>query len=655
MTAKTSLSGGNKITIEETSSGKTGATSGAVSVYVNDIPAINNLNNNNAQGTASKTLTSSNYEDYAYNRQPNGINNNMLTDDLAIDVWQFKDAARPVNGGAELVTMKINPKTGVPGFSYANSVLYFNMPAYNSDGNSADSWGADNKTVSGSQYSQIPVGMNYGGFSHNSFCFDDYGYSYGAAMCTDTQKATASAFLQFFSRETPISYDKYDQNMNYANCANASRIDSSTMNLGTSDDTNWQTNINRIQSISMDTSYSGGSNEPTAGTPVYVYMAYFDDIAKQVRFRWGTVGDASDNIDGKDNSKDSNSFSSRKGYAYGLNDIWDGKDRGWMNDKWNGQAWYTGFAQGAKTDGGCRPNEVDDSYIKYSNTNNTGVPIQVIAQGDITVGGTINAAYKQSTTYKAGKYVAMGIVDKKTSSPKAVVFWSDGLKLYMAYNENPTTTKVWTSKIVDENGGLNVKCAVDSDRGIHVAYYTTNGGNLKYAYLSSYTATPSICVVDANGAVGTKCTIDVVKNDSGKQVPYISYQLIGGVATYNAKVAYRTDFTQDNFAGADEKDFYTGKWEISVVPTSSLLKDDTINIGLWRDSDGTAKAFTSNKNWKSADILKYGGTAGSSSFDSVSNDTMAVGSPSIVYGNNTANPIVGYGVESGAIEIAQKK
>ena len=250
--------------------------------------------------------------------------------------------------------------------------------------------------------------------------------------------------------------------------------------------------------------------------------------------------------------------------------------------------------------------------------------------------------------------VAASSVDK-TTSPKAVVFWSDGLKLYMAYNENPTTTKVWTSKIVDNNGGLNVKCAVDSVGGIHVAYYTTNGGNLKYAYLSSYTATPSICVVDANGAVGTKCTIDVVKNDSGKQVPYISYQLIGGVATYNAKVAYRTDFTQDNFAGADEKDFYTGKWEISVVPTSSLLKDDTINIGLWRDSDGTAKAFTSNKNWKSADILKYGGGAGTSSFASVYNGTMNVGSPSIVYGNNTANPIVGYGVESGAIEMAQKK
>ena len=640
MTAKTSLSGGNKITIEGTSSGKTGATSGAVSVYVNDIPAINNLNNNDAQGNANKTLTSTNYEDYAYNRQPNGINNNMLTDDLAIDVWQFKDAARPVNGGAELVTMKINPKTGIPGFSYANSVLYFNMPAYNGD-NGENSWGADNATVSGSQYSQIPVGMNYGGFSHNSFCFDDYGYSYGAAMCTDTQDKDSSAYLQFFSRETPIPYDKYGQDMNYGNCANASRIDMSTMDLS-GNGSNYQTNINRIQSISMDTSYSGGANAPSTTTPVYVYMSYFDDITKQVRFRWGTVGDASDNIDGKYNSKNTDNQFTRVGNSYGLDDV--------INSK------YTGYAQDGKNTGKCRENAKTDtdSYIKYSNENNSGVPVQVIAQSTVQSTGTVRDAYKQSTTYKAGKYVAMGIVDK-TTSPKAVVFWSDGLKLYMAYNENPTTTKVWTSKIVDNNGGLNVKCAVDSVGGIHVAYYTTNGGNLKYAYLSSYTATPSICVVDANGAVGTKCTIDVVKNDSGKQVPYISYQLIGGVATYNAKVAYRTDFTQDNFAGADEKDFYTGKWEISVVPTSSLLKDDTINIGLWRDSDGTAKAFTSNKNWKSADILKYGGGAGTSSFASVYNGTMNVGSPSIVYGNNTANPIVGYGVESGAIEIAQKK
>lgn len=669
MTADTVLANGsvngstvaNTVTLTASSGSATGALSGEIQLTVGNIPAMNNINKVNACG-AYETVdeddnpvtvyTDDNYA-HCYNRQPNGVNNNELTDDIYIDVWQFKDAAQPVNGGAELVTMKINPKTGIPGFSYANSVLYFNMPAYNSDSNNENAWGAENKTLSGSQYSQIPVGMNYGGFSHNSFCFDDYGYSYGAAMCTDTQDKDSSAYLQFFSRETPISYDKYGQDMNYGNCANASRIDMSTMDLS-GNGTNYQTNINRIQSISMDTSYSGGANAPSTTTPVYVYMSYFDDITKQVRFRWGTVGDASDNIDGKYNSTNSDNQFTRVGNSYGLDDV--------INSK------YTGFAQDGKSTGTCRENAGinTDSYIKYSNTNNSGVPVQVIAQSTVQSTGTVRDAYKQSTTYQAGKYVSMGIVGKTTAvsattSPAAVVFWSDGLKLYMAYNEKPTTTKAWTSSLVDDNGGLNVKCAVDSDGGIHVAYYTTNGGNLKYAYYkkngttASYKTTPSICVVDANGAVGTKCTIDVVKDNSGNQVPYISYQLIGGVSTYNAKVAYRTDFTSQDFAGADSTDFYTGKWEISIVPTTSLLKDDTVNIGLWRGADGKAKNFTSNKNWKSADILSYGGTAGSSSFASVYNGTMNVGSPSIVRGNNTANPIIGYGVESGAIEMAQKK
>ena len=122
--------------------------------------------------------------------------------------------------------------------------------------------------------------MNYGGFSHNSFTFDNQGYSYGAVMCTDTNNASQSAFLQFFSKETPILYNSYDQNMNYNNCANASRLDCSTVNVGTSSTSNatgvtanWQCNINRIQSISMETSNSNGTSAATNAAPVYVFMA----------------------------------------------------------------------------------------------------------------------------------------------------------------------------------------------------------------------------------------------------------------------------------------------------------------------------------------------------------------------------------------------
>ena len=660
------LSEANKIILTATSTGKTGAISGAISLSVNGIPAMNNINNNDKCGSYAsvegRAYTDDNYA-HCYNRQPNGVNNNTLTDDLELDVWQFKNAAKPVNGGAERVTMKIRPTDGTPGFSYANSVLYFSMPGYNADHTNDTAWRSENGKINGTYASQIPFGMNYGGFSHNSFTFDNQGYSYGAAMCTDTQNAKASAFFQFFSKETPLRYNVYDQNMNYANEANASRLDSSTMNVGTDNSQNWQCNINRIQSISMETSNSNGTSAATDAAPVYVFMAYYDAIVKQVRFRWGTVGGYSDSIDGKSNNTN-DTFSTRKNNAYGLDDIHD--------------SMYTGRAEAGKDAGGCRPSSLADSFVKYSNTNHDGIPIQVIAGSGLSYSGTHNSIYNKMT-YTAGQYVSLSILGKDTASPTACVFWYDGSKLMMAYNNSPTTSNSWTYKTVDTDGGLHVKSAVDSDGGIHLAYYTSNGGNLKYAYLSDVNAAPQIATVDANGAVGTKCTIDVAKNADGKQVPYITYQMIGGVYTYNAKIAYRTNFdsTLESVPnGADSKDMFTGDWEISVIPTESsrLLNDDTINVGLWKAASsvtvgsktyaaGEARPFTSNAYWKASDKWfnatvsnsKLGTVSGEDAANGVSNGTMDVGNPSLVYGNNTANPIVGYGIESGAIEMAQKK
>lgn len=612
------VGGSNKATV---TTGTT-ATSGAFTVSVNDslnnsLQAINNMNDNLKE----------------YNQQPNNVNNNTLNDDLYADVWQFKNAAEPINGGAKYVTMKINPKTGVPGFSYANSILYFNMPGYNAD-NGADSWGTDNKTVSGSQYSQIPFGMNYGGFSHNTFTFDNYGYSYGAAMCTDTQSAKASAFFQFFSRETPIPYNTMDQNMNYVNSANASRLDSSTVQISNDDTTGWVTDIDRIQSISMETTHAS-TDVPSSSTPTYVYMAYYDKSARQVRFRWGTVGDATDNIDGKANSTPNNSFS-RVGNSYGLDDIVD--------------SGYTGYAQGGKGNGSLRNKELPDSYIKYSYTKNSGVPIQVVAANGIR---GANAAYSSATTYGAGEYVSLAIVDKDSSNPIAVVSWYDSknMQLCMAYNTSPTTSNNWVSKIVDSNGGINVKIAADSDKGIHFAYYDNKGGSdLKYAYMSSCTATPQIVSVDSFGSVGAKCTIDLAKNANGKWVPYIGYQMNAYLGTpLAAKIAYLPEGVSVKStipAGVNDKDCYTGKWEVSIVPTSNIPNDDLINVGVWRDSNGNAKVFTSDSDWSIGDVAPG---------DVVSNSTLNVGNATIVHGNNTSNPIIGYGIDTGSIEMAQKK
>ena len=614
-------------------------TSGEFIVTVNSISAINNKNNNTVE----------------YNQMPNGVNNNILTDDLYADVWQFKNAAEPVNGGAQYVTMKINPKTGIPGFSFANSILYFNMPAYLAE-NSSSEQAYDfctRKGVSGNVYSQAPVGMNYGGFSHNSFAFDNYGNSYGAAMCTDTQNAKASAFFQFFSRETPVAPAYMDQNMNYVNSPNASRLDSSTVQIS-SGDYGWVTDIDRIQSIAMETTHNSTS-APTATEPTYIYMAYYDKSAKQVRFRWGTVGSETDTIDGQvsraieGNQPGDDNSNARKGafdlynaanrngvlqYAYGLDDVVDNK--------------YTGVAAAYKNDGGTRPPEVLDSYIKYSNKNNGGIPIQVVAASGIS--GALDA-YKNATTYSAGQYVSLAIVGKDTANPVAVVAWYDSknMQLCMAYNTSPTTSNTWTSKVVDANGGINVKIQADADNGIHFAYYDNKGGSdLKYAYMSSYTAEPQIVTVDSYGSVGAKCTIDLAKNSNGKWIPYIGYQMNAYLGTpLAAKIAYLPNGVDGIVpAGVDNKDCYTGDWEISIIPTNNIPNDDLINVGIWRDSTGKAKNFTSNSDWTQGD------TAPGSI---VSNKVLNVGNATIVHGNNTANPIVGYGIDSGAIEMAQKK
>ena len=218
----------------------------------------------------------------------------------------------------------------------------------------------------------------------------------------------------------------------------------------------------------------------------------------------------------------------------------------------------------------------------------------------------------------------------------------------MAYNTAPTPSNTWTVRVIDKTGGINVKTAVDKENHIHFAYYDNiNGSDLKYAYLDSYDSSsePTIVTVDSFSAVGAKCTIDVAKDSAGNWVPYIGYQLSSYLGTpLGAKVAYRTDFSK--LGDGATKDMYTGKWECSIVPTQSIPNDDQINIGVYRNGDGYAQAFTSNSYWSSGDTAPG---------QTITNSILNVGNPTILHGNNTSNPIIGYGIDTGAIEMAQKK
>lgn len=232
------------------------ATSGELSVTVGSVQALNNINNNAVE----------------YNQQPNGVNNNTLNDNIEFDVWQFKEAARAKNGPILQPHMKVGP-AGQLGFSYANATLYFNMPGEASDKNI---------------YGQTPFGRNFGGFTQNAFTYDSSGTAYGVALCPDTSgQEGMSANLQFFSGKSGLDGNEggSDSNNNYYNQGYARRIENTSLKIDGSSITQ---NINRIQSPSM-TTYTDGSNK-------YVYVAYYDELSRQVRFRVGSIGSSRNDI-----------------------------------------------------------------------------------------------------------------------------------------------------------------------------------------------------------------------------------------------------------------------------------------------------------------------------------------------------------------------
>jgi hypothetical protein len=603
------------ISVNGTASSNVAAVSGQTTTAV-DVTLQSSLSSGGMVATVNSvtSLNNENVNTNDYNKQPNAVNNNLLSDDAMLDVWQFTTAATPKGGPAAFPTMKVNVGGDKIGFSYGNAVVYFSMPGYdNPNGNN----------TGGSFWSQTAFDKNYGWFTSNTFAFDPKGGTYGVALCPDTDSNPGtSANFMFYSRRAnkKISDFALDENYNgssnrygvtgaQANTAVAAlstkrRIENTTASLSdATGDTGFVTDIYRIQSPDMVTSMKnplGTITDVGGGNPVNVYLAYYDNLSKQIRYRWATVGANSYDI--------GNAFT----------DI-----GAWPNNVTN---WGTRVAT---------PQDVPTSNM------------QVVAS---EASGSL-ARYSTTTAAQPGKYVAIGVVpNATTNSGNDVVclawYDSNARKLMFSYNTDPQnlvgSTTQWQDNrcVIDDAGGWYVKMAVDSDGGIHLAYYTASGGDLKYAYLSSYSDTsPDVVTVDSYLSVGTYCTIDVGKDGSGHQVPYISYFMGANSGTSGStRVAYRTDFTSATFEGVDSSSFYTGKWEIETIPTSKTPSESQVSVGLSKDSSGLIQVFPTGTDSTHAETNTY-----------------AVSDSTRVYGNGTTNPVVGYACDENIIEMAQKK
>ena len=600
------------------------AISGEVIVTVNDVPALNNKND----------------DAISYNLQPNGVNNNVLSDDINLDVWQFVTAAEPRNGKSDNPTMKVSSK-GRIGISFSNAVVYFSAPFIDS---------GDSQNVANVK-SQTAIAQNYGWFTNNTFCFDQYGYPYAAAQSPDTDTAIGAAYLQFFSRQAGNTINAMDLNENYQKIAKSARIEANCIPINSSEN-DWTTDIDRTQSLAMATSMPYPDSAPGANNKVTVHMAYWDNLTKQIRYRAAKVG-------------------ANPG---------DFGNRTWVSEAYdsNGELYYNTSEhldsmrdlQGCGSDWERREIRFNHAYDSISsNTNNHASGQHIYRVAGTSLGSSYASAYQVTTTYQGGKFVDIGVLPltATATTPTVVLCWYDGVNknLVLSYDtpsdsdtakQNNMYTGNWQSHagVISSTGGMYCRMAIDADDGIHIAHYDSTGSDLLYTYVPVSGGIPQISnavtvTVDSFLSVGTWCTIDVAKvydsdNARYNHVPQIGYFVPACESTAAAaRIAYPVKFDASGYPvyAGTEVDMFTGNWEITTVPTEGIPIINRVNVGLYKENGILA-------------AIPTGGTDRKTTY-SVNKSSYPVSDSTTVYGNGTLNPAVVYCLDDGIVQLAQKK
>lgn len=584
-----------------------------IELKVNNVPTLNNLNDNFAKGSSTQTITdASSYEDkstYAYNSQANGKGNNLLTDDVFFDVWEIhSDAAKPVSGELREPVMKINPKSGKIGFAFVAGPADFSM------GNGIwDSY---------KRYQR-----NYATFCNISFAYDDAGNSFGTTTGLDTYPAgptdTLAGRFTFMTSKWGDGENNMNDNYRPKNKIRFEAIGIPGNNMvrvkGKHPSTYTMTET-RFASPSMAV-----TNHNTNDTSVY--LAYYDDVQGQIRFRYGKkVTGSKGNFD---------NFVDNQGIA------------DFNNEEYNKHVFEAKTANFSLIAG-----------IDYQQESS-------YAQNGYTQVDGVNNIYFYDTGYKAYKYVAIDAYAKDNDPDHDVVVavWSDGTDCWYAYNDNPTSGKDngtaggWKGqKKIFSEGGEYCTVKIAPDNSVHIA--ANVDGTLRYAHLPSFNApyneaTDSV-TVDSYTITGDQISIDVGRKQVGTEyrvVPYISYYMGTSRLPAIASLVIPADKNIDYKAqGTDADDNFTGSWEVSLIPSPSQLSggiNDKINVGLWKKSVSNTKGV----------ITTSSDTAFNDHAQTSANNS-AYANNGNCYGNGTENPVLGYAVKASSgtcIETAQMK
>nr|WP_252722145.1 hypothetical protein [Treponema socranskii] len=234
-----------------------------------------------------------------------------------------------------------------------------------------------------------------------------------------------------------------------------------------------------------------------------------------------------------------------------------------------------------------------------------------------------------TTSHKSGLYAAVGL----TSTNRAVAVWYDATnaKLIYSYRDMGTSyaepgiggdrkTTEWQNNAVVIDGGapLYVDIVIDDADGLHIGYYSSGNGGVRYAYLAPAkvkgaskpsTADFKIATVDTYMNPGTFLKMGVRK-ENNKQVPYISYYHNGFYGSANAaRIAWLKDGIGSDgvVKNGVESGKFTGNWVVMTVPASNGIQQYTICQGV-PTSGGYANkviaAYFTNRNYEMAVLTK---------------------------------------------------
>lgn len=228
---------------------------------------------------------------------------------------------------------------------------------------------------------------------------------------------------------------------------------------------------------------------------------------------------------------------------------------------------------------------VNNQDLVQRNQNNTWPTYTDSATNNTRIGqnnnsGNTNAA--QTIVTGAGEHVA---VDGTSGGVALIAYYrtSDNALVYQ-YNTAPTGSTWSTPLVLDSNIGAEyIDLVVDSADRVHIAYYDSFNGDVKYVLLDSYADTSfSRVKVDSYLSVGSKLSLSVDSSD----VPYLSYRGVGNTA----KIAWLAGTLGD---GVDASDKFNQAWEVQVLP-HRIIDSDSNRFNAGVGTDGSAVVGYSN-------------------------------------------------------------